>query len=180
MGEFLSSRHHFTHYFLLFNIFFTVLGEIFFYFPLSPWIFHFCGLFSLIHVTFTHFPVFWLIFYQQMGELLLFFICFAHVQTFVWMELLLSQVNIPPVRFFIQKIRVSKGGTQLNGCQIAQGQDCFCDFGRKLKNLSLPSMHSDLLPWMPAESHEWKNCTKPLIFSSFVQSPKKMTDCLLC
>ena len=36
------------------------------------------------------------------------------------------------------KIRVSKGGSQLSSCQIAQSRDCFCDFGRKLENLSLP------------------------------------------
>ena len=36
------------------------------------------------------------------------------------------------------KIRVPKGGSQLNGCQIAQSRDLFCDFGRKLENLSMP------------------------------------------
>ena len=34
------------------------------------------------------------------------------------------------------KIRVSKGGSQLSCWQIAQSRDCFCDFGRKLENLS--------------------------------------------
>jgi hypothetical protein len=58
MGENLISQHHLAHSFFLFNIFFTVLGEIFFYFPVSPWIFHFCGLFTLVHVIFAHFPVF--------------------------------------------------------------------------------------------------------------------------
>jgi len=36
------------------------------------------------------------------------------------------------------KIRVSKGGSQLSCWQIAQSRDCFCDFGRKLVNLSMP------------------------------------------
>ena len=36
------------------------------------------------------------------------------------------------------KIRVSKGGSQLSDCQIAQSWDSFCDFGRKLENLSMP------------------------------------------
>ena len=36
------------------------------------------------------------------------------------------------------KIRVSKGDLQLRECQIAQNRDYFCDFGRKLENLSLP------------------------------------------
>jgi len=35
-------------------------------------------------------------------------------------------------------IRVSKGGSQLSGWQIAQSRNYFCDFGRKLVNLSLP------------------------------------------
>ena len=35
-------------------------------------------------------------------------------------------------------IRVLKGGSQLIGWQIAQSRVCFCDFGRKLVNLSLP------------------------------------------
>ncbi len=45
--------------------------------------------------------------------------------------------------FFIQIsffyiIQASKGGSQLSGCQIAQSRDCFCGFGRKLENLSMP------------------------------------------
>ena len=32
----------------------------------------------------------------------------------------------------------SKGGSQLSGWQIASSWDLFCDFGRKLDNLSLP------------------------------------------
>ena len=35
------------------------------------------------------------------------------------------------------KIRASKGGFQFWVCQIAQSRDCFCDFGRKLENLSM-------------------------------------------
>ena len=30
-----------------------------------------------------------------------------------------------------------KGGSQLSGWQVAQNRDCFCDFERKLVNLSL-------------------------------------------
>ena len=37
------------------------------------------------------------------------------------------------------KIRVSKGGSQLSGCQIAQSLDSLCDLGRKLENLSMPA-----------------------------------------
>jgi len=37
--------------------------------------------------------------------------------------------------------------SQRNGWQLAQSRDYFCDFGRKLENLSL-SIHSDVLPWM--------------------------------
>ena len=33
---------------------------------------------------------------------------------------------------------MSKGGSQLSDCQIAQSWDSFCDFGRKLENLSMP------------------------------------------
>ena len=33
---------------------------------------------------------------------------------------------------------MSKGGSQLSGCQIAQSLDSLCDLGRKLENLSLP------------------------------------------
>ena len=32
----------------------------------------------------------------------------------------------------------AKGGSQLSGWQIASSRDSFCDFGRKLGNLSLP------------------------------------------
>ena len=35
-------------------------------------------------------------------------------------------------------IRLSKGGSHLSNWQLAQTWDCFCDFGRKLVNLSLP------------------------------------------
>ena len=38
--------------------------------------------------------------------------------------------------FFIT-ILVSKGGPHLSNWQLAQTWDCFCDFGRKLVNLSL-------------------------------------------
>ena len=31
-------------------------------------------------------------------------------------------------------IRVSKGGSQLSGCQIAQNRDSFCDFGKKFES----------------------------------------------
>ncbi len=31
-------------------------------------------------------------------------------------------------------IRVSKGGSQLSGCQIAQSRDSFCDFGTTEQN----------------------------------------------
>ena len=34
------------------------------------------------------------------------------------------------------EIRVSKGSSQLSSLQLAQNQDCFCDFGRKLVNLT--------------------------------------------
>ena len=33
---------------------------------------------------------------------------------------------------------MSKGGSQPSSWQIAQSRDCFCDFGRKSENLSLP------------------------------------------
>ena len=32
-----------------------------------------------------------------------------------------------------------KGGSQLSGWQIASSPDSFCDFGRKLENLSMPA-----------------------------------------
>ena len=35
-------------------------------------------------------------------------------------------------------IQVSKGGSQPSDCQIAQSRNYFCDFGRKLENLSMP------------------------------------------
>ena len=35
---------------------------------------------------------------------------------------------------------MSKGGSQLSGCQIAQNRDSFCDFGRKLENLNIPEL----------------------------------------
>jgi len=34
---------------------------------------------------------------------------------------------------------MSKGGLQLRGWQLEQNWDYFCDFGRKLVNLSLPA-----------------------------------------
>ena len=37
-----------------------------------------------------------------------------------------------------EMIRVSKGVLQLNECQIVQNRDLYCDFGRKLENLSMP------------------------------------------
>ena len=148
MGEDLISQHHFAHSFFLFNIFFTVLGEIFFYFPVSPWIFHFCGLFTLVHVIFAHFPVFWLIFYQQMDELLLFFICFAHVQTLYGWNFFLARWIFLLWDFFIHKIRVAKGGTQLSGCQIAQSRSYFpalCNTLPKWQT-ALPAFHHEPQP----------------------------------
>ncbi len=63
------------------------------------------------------------------------------------------------------KIRVSKGGSQLSCWQIAQSRDCFCDFGRKLENLSLPvdvqcfaamdGSKSLNVPWT-SSCHNWR------------------------
>ena len=36
------------------------------------------------------------------------------------------------IYFLLNRIRVSKGGSQLSGWQLAQNRDCFCDFGTKL------------------------------------------------
>ena len=139
MGENLISQHHFAHSFLLFNIFFTVLGEIFFYFPVSPWIFHFCGLFTLVHdwfsinkwVNYFYFssvsPMFKLLYEWN------FFLA-------RWIFLLWD--------FFIHKIRVAKGGTQLSGCQIAQSRYYFPAFCNTLPKwqTTLPAFHHEPQP----------------------------------
>ena len=41
------------------------------------------------------------------------------------------------IYFLLNRIRVSKGGSQLIGWQMTQSRGCFCDFERKLVNLSL-------------------------------------------
>ena len=58
---------------------------------------------------------------------------FLAIYTEVWKTLLILCL------FLIHRIRVSKGGSQLSGCQIAQSLDSLCDLGRKLENLSMPA-----------------------------------------
>ena len=48
----------------------------------------------------------------------------------------LTETDFTP--FFIKKIRVSKGCSQISYWQIAQRQDSFCDFEETLENLSMP------------------------------------------
>ena len=90
------------------------------------------------------------------------------------------------------RIRVSKGDSQLSGCQIAQSRDSFCDLGRKLENLSMPAYSQ----WCSATDgrtrlHEpWKARWTPftslreiltqayLVFLIFEQRNK--TDTALC
>ena len=80
--------------------------------------------------------------------------CFSNFQTFCIISLILSKnpdsiyVITYHARgflsgffvFFYSIITYDQGvkkRSQLNGCQLAQNRDCFCDFGRKLVNLSL-------------------------------------------
>ena len=96
------------------------------------------------------------------------------------------------------KIRVPKGGSQLNGCQIAQSRDLFCDFGRKLENLSMPvhlqcfaamdGSKSLNAPWT-SSCHNWREfktytslCENPrqayLVF--LISGQRNKTDPALC
>ena len=81
--------------------------------------------------------------------------CFSNFQTFCIISLILSKnpdsiyVISYHARGFLSGFFVFfysiitydqsvKKRSQLNGWQLAQNRDCFCDFGRKLVNLSLP------------------------------------------
>ena len=126
MGENLISQHHFAHSFFLFNIFFTVLGEIFFYFPVSPWIFSFFAGYLRWFMSFS--PIFLYFDWFSINKWVNYFY-FSSVSP---MFKLLYEWNFFLARwifllwdFFIHKIRVAKGGTQLSGCQIAQSRYYF-------------------------------------------------------
>ena len=94
--------------------------------------------------------------------------------------------------FFIHKIRVAKGGTQLSGCQIATSRECFCDFGRKLENLSLPvysqwcsatdgrtRLHEPRMArWTPVTSLRENLTQTHLDFSYFRTTEPKLTPAL--
>ena len=59
-------------------------------------------------------------------------------------------------------IKVSKNGSQLSGWQVVQNRDCFCDFGRKLVNLSL-AIHVQCFAAMDGSkslSTPWTGCLR--------------------
>ena len=59
-------------------------------------------------------------------------------------------------------IKVSKNGSQLSGWQVVQNRDCFCDFGRKLVNLSL-AVHVQCFAAMDGSkslSTPWTGCLR--------------------
>ena len=66
-------------------------------------------------------------------------LCYGHFYMFykLFFMFCLSFTSFFPMHI-TYKIRVSKGYLQLIECQIAQNRDYFCDFGRKLENLSMP------------------------------------------